>query len=181
MKTKLFIITLATLSLAVVPQARAQGGIVGWVAVAGACSVDSSSAAHRTSFGTVSFATGASGFIFLTCPVDGITRINPSDVNAFGLIFNNDNGHIPGIRVDHCTISASFVERRNSTGVSTVTGSFSTAGTSYSGFTTVDPIAIHAPLNFDKNTYVVNITLHRFKGVSCNPAAWATFAEDIIF
>jgi hypothetical protein len=179
MKTKLVIIGLVTLSLASATQARAQSGIVGWVGVAGACAIDSRSAGHHTSFGTVTFAPTASGNINLTCLVDGTTRINPQDVNAFGLIFNNDNGIVGG--VDKCTISSQFVGRSNSTGFFTLLGTFTTAGHPYSGFTTADPFPISATLDFDKNTYVVSITLHRVTGATCNPALWVTFAEQIIF
>jgi hypothetical protein len=178
MKSKLFIAAVAMLSLAISTQARAQSGIVGWVAVSAVCPVDSKSAAHKTSFGTVSFSGTASGNINMTCIFDGTTRINPQDVNAFGLIFNNDNGFVGG--VNNCSISASFVGRSNSSGLLTLMGTFSTAGHSYSGFTTVDPIAISPAIDFDRNTYVVTLTLHRMAGATCNPSVWVTFAEEII-
>jgi hypothetical protein len=178
MKSKPFIVAVAMLSLAISTQARAQSGIVGWVAVSAVCPVDTKSAAHKTSFGTVSFSGTASGNINMTCIFDGTTRINPQDVNAFGLIFNNDNGVVGG--VDKCSISATFGARSNSTGVLTLLAAFSTAGHSYSGFTTVDPIALGAPIDFDHNTYFVTLNLHRIAGATCNPSVWVTFAEEII-
>lgn len=178
MKTRL-IITAIVLTLAGATQALAQGGIVGWVGVAGVCSVDSKSAAHKTSFGTVSFAGTASGNITLNCPIDAVTRIDPTAINAWGLIFNNDNGFVAG--VNKCTISAQFVQVPHSNPTLPILlGTFTTAGKSYSGFTTVDPLPIGAFLDVNANTYVVSITLNRLGGATCNPQIWVAFAEDII-
>ncbi|HKV77577.1 MAG TPA: hypothetical protein VJP02_05530 [Candidatus Sulfotelmatobacter sp.] len=178
MKTKL-IIAAVVLTLASAIQALAQGGTVGWVGVAGACSIDSKSAPRKISFGTVSFNGVASGNIYVNCPIDAITRIDPLSVNAWGLIFRNDNGVVGG--VNKCTISAQFIQVPNSNPTLPVLlGTFTTAGTSYSGFTTVDPLPIGAFLDVNNNQYVVSISLNRVSGATCNPQIWVTFAENII-
>lgn len=69
MKTRLIIAAMA-LTLASAMQALAQSGTVGWVGVAGACSIDSKSATHKISFGTVMFSGTASGNITVNCPID---------------------------------------------------------------------------------------------------------------
>lgn len=178
MKARLIVIAIA-LTVASATQALAQGGIVGWVGVAGACSIDSKSAAHKTSFGTVSFNGTASGKIILNCPIDAIMRVDPTAINAWGLIFNNDKGIVGG--VNKCTVAAQFVQVPNSNPVLPILlNTFTTAGTSYSGFTTVDPLPIGAFLDVNANTYMVSITLSRAAGATCNPQVWVAFAEDII-
>lgn len=178
MKTRLMIMALA-LTLASATHALAQGGTVGWVGVAGVCSIDSKSAAHKISFGTVSFNGTASGNIILNCPIDAVTRMDPTAINAWGLIFKNDNGLVGG--VNKCTISAQFVQVPNSNpAVPILLGTFTTAGKPYSGFTTVDPLPIGAFLDVNNNNYMVSITLNRVAGATCNPQLWVTFAENII-
>ena len=181
MRTKLLIAGLVLIWIcANATQAVAQSGTVGWVGVAGACELDSGSAGHKTVFGTVSFSGTSSGNIKLNCWIDGITRMNPSDVNAWGLIFKNDNGFVGGTNL--CTVTGQFVSVPNNKSVpSTVIGSFSTAGHSYSGWTTADPLPLSQFLNMDSNTYGVSITLHRNTNATCNPQVWVTFAENIIF
>jgi hypothetical protein len=179
MKNKLIIVAIA-LALASATHALAQGGTVGWVGVAGTCAIDSRSAAHKISFGTVSFNGTASGNITLNCPVDAVTRVDPTAINAWGLIFNNTNGFVGG--VNKCTISAQFVQVPNSNPTLPILlGTFTTAGTSYSGFKTVDPLPIGAFLDVNNNQYMVSITLNRVAGATCNPQLWVTFAENIIF
>jgi len=178
MKARLIIVAIS-LTLASATHALAQSGIVGWVGVAGVCSIDSKSAPHKTSFGTVSFNGTASGNIYLNCPIDAIMRVDPTAINAWGLIFNNNNGFVGG--VNKCTVSAQFVQVPHSDpNHPSLLGTFTTAGTSYSGFTTVDPLPIGAFLDVNANTYVVSITLNRVSGATCNPQVWTTFVEDII-
>ena len=178
MKTRLIIVAIA-LTLASATHALAQSGIVGWVGVAGTCSIDSRSAAHKISFGTVSFVGTASGNITLNCPIDAVTRLDPTSINAWGLIFNNTNGFVGG--VNKCTISAQFVQVPNSNpALPILLDTFTTAGTSYSGFTTVDPLPTRAFLDVNNNQYMISVTLNRVTGATCNPQLWVTFAEDII-
>jgi len=181
MKTRMLILAFA-LSFACASEAVAQSGEVGWSEVVGGCTVESGSANHRTSFGVVSFAPAAYGNIYLDCPVTGITRVDPSYINAFGLIFNNDFGH--SLPVDYCTVSADFLDKANNNAgaVPVSLANFSTSGNSYSGWTTVPGIALRAFLNFDTDTYMVRIHLVRRKTIltSCNPSVWATFAEEVI-
>lgn len=96
-----------------------------------------------------------------------------------GLIFRNDNGFVGG--VNKCTISAQFVQVPHSNPTLPVLlGTFTTAGTSYSGFTTVGPLPIGDFLDVNANTYVVSINLNRVSGATCNPQIRVAFAENII-
>jgi hypothetical protein len=117
--------------------------------------------------------------------MDWATRVDTSYINAFGLIFNNDNGFVGG--VDNCTLTANFRDLSAAIPQGTIiSGTFSTAGQSYSGFTNLDPngngmspFAMTAFLN-DTDQYGVRIDLYRAKGATCNPTVWATYAEEII-
>jgi hypothetical protein len=138
------------------------------------------------SFGTVSFANNSFGDIVLQCVMDWTTRVDPTNINAWGIVFKNDNGFVNN--TNPCAITADFRDFTTALPTGTVisNGKFSTANTSYSGFTYLDPagnpnspFVITAFLS-DGDQYGIRVTLHRATNATCNPTLWGVFAEEII-
>ena|SRR2546423_144672 len=176
MKLTLFVMTLA-LTLLVAAAANAQQP---WSSIASGCVPDLASkslidAAH----GTVTFGTGKSGHIKLSCPVQGVFNIHPQDVNDLVLTFYNDGGFVGG--VNHCTIQADLLRSNlNNVEHGGDLAAISTSGQSYSGRHTLDR-GLSEPLDFSTSFYWVDINLFRDSGsASCNPAVVGTYLNIVI-
>lgn len=185
MKTKFTALAIVlVLTLAIAGQARAQVifssapiGIVGWNSRAADCRFVSGAALASLTSGSVTFRPASHGTISVECQASVIMRVDPTALNALGLTFQNDNGFVNG--ANPCTVSTNIGAFPYAGGLATLVAAFSTAGQSFTGQQTAN-IPLTAFLNYDTDMYLISISLTRANGATCNPAAVASFLEDVI-
>jgi hypothetical protein len=155
--------------------ARAQVANTFWSSIASGCVPDRPDlAAVDANHGSVSFKTGKSGVIKLTCPVAFAVQPSFANILSFGLTFYNDHGF--EANVDHCVIQAAFL-RSN---LNNVEGGLDIVDLEASGRSFVGRqvlVSNTAPLmDFATSYYWIYVQLSRDSATApCNPILVGTF------